>query len=128
MPKYIWTRESMARLLRMRAEGVSAAAMAHELGNGLTRNAVLGKLFRLNRRAPPDPAPPDPAPIAPVLKPIALPGRGVRMIDLQRHHCRWPLADGLGADYYCGDPRARDKSYCPAHCAVAYNRSTKHGR
>ena len=127
MPKYIWTRESMARLLRMRAEGVSAAAMAHELGNGLTRNAVLGKLFRLNRRAPPDPAPIDPV-LAPALAPIALPGSGVRMIDLQRHHCRWPLADGLGADYYCGDPRARDKSYCPAHCAVAYNRSSKHGR
>ena len=126
MPQYIWTRESMARLLRMRAEGVSAAAMAHELGGGLTRNAVLGKLFRLNRRAPPDPAPIDPV-LAPALAPIALPGSGVRMLDLQRHHCRWPLADQHGADYYCGDPRARDKSYCPAHCAVAYNRS-KHGR
>lgn len=42
-----WTPELIEHAIRLRREGQSATRMAALLGNGLTRNAVLGKLYRL---------------------------------------------------------------------------------
>lgn len=51
-----WTPERIARLQAMAAEGRSCSYMAAELGCGLTRNAIIGKLHRLgikgNRQTP----------------------------------------------------------------------------
>ena len=45
----------------------------------------------------------------------------LRMIDLQRHHCRWPLNNAAGGEYYfCGEPKAPGRPYCSAHAAAAY--------
>ena len=45
----------------------------------------------------------------------------LRMMDLQRHHCRWPLNNAAGGEYYfCGDPKAPGRPYCSAHAAAAY--------
>lgn len=118
MLKYIWTRESMIRLLRMRAAGASPAEIAKALGGNLTRAAVLGKLFRI-RNSPAGLA------LTPAPAPAPAPVRGVHMSDLATHHCRWPCdtPPGVIALRYCGERRARDKPYCPAHSAIAYSRS-----
>lgn len=45
----------------------------------------------------------------------------LRVDDLKTHHCRWPLNNALGGEYYfCGDQRQSGKAYCEAHTALAY--------
>jgi GcrA cell cycle regulator len=45
----------------------------------------------------------------------------LRLVDLQPHHCRWPLNNALGGEYYfCGAQRISGRPYCPAHVALAY--------
>jgi GcrA cell cycle regulator len=42
-----WTNERIELLQKLWLEGWSASRIAAELGNGITRNAVIGKVFRL---------------------------------------------------------------------------------
>jgi GcrA cell cycle regulator len=42
-----WTNERIERLQKLWLEGWSASRIAAELANGITRNAVIGKVFRL---------------------------------------------------------------------------------
>jgi len=43
-----WTDERVELLKRLWTEGLSASQIAGRLGNGVTRNAVIGKVHRLN--------------------------------------------------------------------------------
>jgi GcrA cell cycle regulator len=47
-----WTDEHIALLARRRAEGATAEAIARELGSGVSRSAVLGKIHRLGLPQP----------------------------------------------------------------------------
>ncbi len=47
----LWTDESIALLRKLWAEGVPASAIAAQLGGGISRSAVLGKINRLRRLA-----------------------------------------------------------------------------
>jgi GcrA cell cycle regulator len=42
-----WTDERVELLRKLWLEGLSASRIAHELANGITRNAVIGKVHRL---------------------------------------------------------------------------------
>ncbi|WP_341760075.1 GcrA family cell cycle regulator [Candidatus Endowatersipora endosymbiont of Watersipora subatra] len=42
-----WTDEKVTQLSRLWADGFSASEIASELGGGITRNAVIGKVYRL---------------------------------------------------------------------------------
>ncbi len=46
----------------------------------------------------------------------------VAFVDLEPHHCRWPVANEPGpAMICCGAPRADgDHPYCGWHCQIAY--------
>jgi GcrA cell cycle regulator len=46
--KMPWTEERVETLKRLWAEGLSASQIAGKLGMGVTRNAVIGKVHRLN--------------------------------------------------------------------------------
>lgn len=46
--KLSWTDERVELLKRLWTEGLSASQIAGRLGNGVTRNAVIGKVHRLN--------------------------------------------------------------------------------
>ncbi len=48
-----WTAKAVETLRRLRADGKPASYIAHELGHGLTRNAIIGKLARLRVPSPP---------------------------------------------------------------------------
>jgi hypothetical protein len=49
---FAWTLERIELLKRLWAEGFSSSHIATELGDGLTRNAVVGKIHRLKLPAP----------------------------------------------------------------------------
>lgn len=42
-------------------------------------------------------------------------GRITNILDLEPHHCRWPVGDGPFA--FCGDRKIPGKSYCAGHLA-----------
>ncbi|MDR1828462.1 MAG: GcrA cell cycle regulator [Methylobacteriaceae bacterium] len=42
-----WTEERIELLTRLWAEGLSASRIANEIGDGVTRNAVIGKVHRM---------------------------------------------------------------------------------
>ena len=44
----LWTEERISQLQNYWANGLSASQIATKLGNGLTRNAIIGKVHRLN--------------------------------------------------------------------------------
>jgi GcrA cell cycle regulator len=47
----------------------------------------------------------------------------LRIMDLRDHHCRWPLNNALGGEYYfCGKNAKRPAPYCEAHMGVAYTK------
>jgi hypothetical protein len=53
---------------------------------------------------------------------------GVSIVDLQHHHCRWPLnkRDVDGLVMYCGKTRVRNSSYCLDHAMRAWRPSQRH--
>jgi GcrA cell cycle regulator len=153
---FAWTREKVAKLIALWKAGKTSPQMGAELGT--TRNAVIGKLHRLNvkpggrAKAPAVPADKtrdernrqsarvahyfkstgfNPTPGV-SLKPRKLkktkwddidpktPGL-IRITDLKKHMCRWPLNNAVNGDFYfCGAQTALDKAYCTEHHAVAY--------
>ena len=149
MTKIIWAAPIIAKLQRLWAAGKTAGQIAEALGGTATRNAVLGKLHRLRLRgetivskssAPPKAKPrskPQPgygwrAPKEGVLPPAVIATTThdtidpadpclLRMEDLQAHHCRWPLNNALGGEYYfCGARNVSGKPYCQPHCDIAH--------
>jgi GcrA cell cycle regulator len=71
-----WTDERVELLSRLWLEGRSASQIAAELGAGITRNAVIGKVHRLGLAGRPKPTAPVPARAKPKLVPHAADERG----------------------------------------------------
>lgn len=142
-----WTRERIARLKELWPQDLSAAKIARELGGGLSRNAVIGKAKRMGlpRRAPVPPPKPKPRPRKPGRTHMfAVPSFGApkrvsavpvvdaeiplsqrkSFLELENHHCRWPVGDpGEPGFFFCGAPSAdleEGRPYCAAHHAVAF--------
>lgn len=45
----------------------------------------------------------------------------VTLMELQDHHCRWPLGDPGKSDFrFCGGERQDGEPYCTRHCRIAY--------
>lgn len=136
-----WTEPRVKRLTDLYAQGVSCSVIARDLG-GVSRNAVIGKIHRLNlaRRntlqRKPTVQPPryakrkikpktafqrfiadqerDPLPI----EPIADVAR-VSLIDLEPHHCRWVVGEPSEMRF-CGAEKVPGLPYCQCHGARAY--------
>ena len=106
-----WTPERTASLIAMWGEDLSAAEIGRRLG--ITKNAVIGKVFRLGlpkRR-------PSPKPAAPPVEEIPV----VRLDSLSAGMCSFPLGDpGDPGFTFCGEPALPGKPYCAYHCAIAY--------
>ncbi len=110
---YEWTAERIAVLITMWGEGLSASEIGRRLN--ITKNAVIGKAFRLQlskRREVAEDQPADPSI-------IRLDRLGARM-------CSWPLGEsGEDGFHFCGEPTVEGKPYCAAHCKIAYVPVTK---
>jgi GcrA cell cycle regulator len=149
-----WTEERVGALKKLWLEGQSASQIAKQLGGGVTRNAVIGKVHRLGlsgRAAPSQPAraPRTPRPRAPIAQPSAprrieavqprpmtpvapppapeLPGTATVM-TLGAHMCKWPIGDPTSREFsFCGR-RASEGVYCVEHARVAYQPQVKKGK
>ncbi|GAB4576320.1 MAG: GcrA family cell cycle regulator [Rhodothalassiaceae bacterium] len=118
-----WTDEKIAALRKLWDKGLSASQIATEIGDGVTRNAVIGKAHRLGLKARPSPVketPPQKAE-APKARRKATKDKRVGLLDLTERMCKWPIGHPGEAEFhFCGRPSTPGLPYCPEHCAEAY--------
>lgn len=145
--KFPWRDHHVEALKRLHADGHSASQIAEELGGGVTRNAVIGKIHRLGltgrgRQAPRAPrksrvskilarvrvristkkdfdAEFQPSPPIDLTEPT---GPRVSITQLNANTCRWPYGDPASEEFaYCGaQPVGSGLPYCPYHTQLAY--------
>ena len=145
-----WTDERVALLTRCWAQGASARSIAEELGSGVSRSAVLGKIHRLKLSPAKLRQSRDAWGRGPVgagksglvaafdalglglfhgvLDESGAPadarkvfGTGCGLLDLSAATCRWPVGDPQHADFaFCGAAPCKPRPYCAAHCLIAY--------
>jgi len=139
-----WTPEEFDRAHQMAKDGYSAREIGLTLKR--TRNSVIGVLHRagfewarkkkpvtLATKGPPNPRRERPRTergtfktvkekrekMPPKFFPIdfSVPANGgVRLMDLQRHHCRAVIGETKGADtIYCGEVHFNETSWCKEH-------------
>lgn len=132
-----WTQPRIDQLKALWASGATAPQIANALGDGFTKNAVLGKAHKLKlpgranlgngiTKAQFDASRPvHRQPSAPIIENFDMEdGEGVDVthlvgiLDLERHHCRWPMAGDGSATMFCGE-RSRHGPYCPRHASRA---------
>jgi GcrA cell cycle regulator len=130
MPKRSWTPGRIAELRQLWSAGKTAAAIGKALG-GITRSAVLGKIFRL-RLAPTTSgrAVRQQSEALPARRragkppPVQTKARRKTLFDLTNECCRWPYGElGSRRFFFCGAAGAdvaRGIPYCPHHMRRAY--------
>ncbi len=145
-----WTEEREAELRSLWSEGLTAAIIAGRMG--VSRNAILGKSHRLGlndrrqgvaairvKRAAKRVRRERQTEISDLVAERIRPGRPVSaqafeplegtrpvtLLDLEPHHCRWPIGDPQDASFgFCGCKRAAGTPYCEAHANRAYQGRT----
>ena len=136
-----WTDERIAQLKTGWESGMTASQIAEQLGEGVTRNAVIGKAHRLGLEARPSPVKgaevevvtvavsPAVAPdaVKPAPRPAARPARAgakaarTTLLDLNEKICKWPIGHPGETDFhFCGKPSQASFPYCTEHCLQAY--------
>lgn len=114
-----WTDERIERLKALWDEGLSASQIAKELGEGVTRNAVIGKAHRLGLKSRPSPVKSDKKPVKRAQ--TKSDKQPVTLLDLTDRMCKWPIGHpGEPGFHFCGKPVEPGMPYCAAHCAEAY--------
>ncbi|WP_417319105.1 GcrA family cell cycle regulator [Emcibacter sp.] len=124
-----WTDERVEKLRELWDKGLSASQIAKELGEGVTRNAVIGKAHRMGLASRPSPVKADPAKKpakkaaekapAPARKKAA--GGKVSLLELTERMCKWPIGHPGEPDFhFCGKSSRPGFPYCNDHCAEAY--------
>jgi GcrA cell cycle regulator len=116
-----WTPERTGALIALWNDEMTASEIGRRLG--VTKNAVIGKAFRLDlarRRTAVPPGAGDGA------DHLSGPNNVIRLAGLQTGMCRWPVGETDGAGYhFCGEATADGKPYCPTHCDLAYRPAFK---
>jgi GcrA cell cycle regulator len=140
-----WTTERVEQLKSFLDAGLSCGQIAREIG--VTRNAVIGKVSRLNlsrlkgpreRNAAPRAARPRIVTQHQILMSIrAQPAAQENLID-SRHRCslldlgqgkcRWPISEPGAQDFwFCGDKPVESLPYCAGHARIAYQSAARRG-
>jgi GcrA cell cycle regulator len=149
-----WTAERV-ELLKLRFEaGLSCREIAQDIG--VSRNAVIGKLSRLNlsckeSREPRRPVPRDATkrarPKAASRRSYSLSlkmyagqqpmveeepiysGPGCSLLELSEQRCRWPISTPGAEDFcFCGNTPAEGVPYCAGHSRLAYRTNVSPSR
>jgi GcrA cell cycle regulator len=104
-----WNDDKTTRLSELWDEGLPSAEIGRRLG--MSKNAVIGKAWRLalpSRRVSDSP---DPVPSLAEIMPLA------------RDQCHWPFGHpGTAAFRFCKQPALAGRPYCETHCRTAYVR------
>lgn len=118
-----WTEDRIEALRKHWDAGLSASQIAKELGEGVTRNAVIGKAHRLGLKSRPSPVKTDreKKKVAPK-KVVKKTGKKlVSLLDLTDRMCKWPIGHPGDDDFqFCGKSSEPGMPYCAGHCAEAY--------
>ena len=140
-----WTPERVAILKKLFAEGASASGIAAGIGDGFTRNSIIGKLHRLGlsrprvanpkRRPPPKPKGfrPRKSPSRPQLElvidntadediPLA---QRKSFMELTADTCRYGIGDPRSPEFFFCGAETAGTSYCPQHYRTCYQCSFK---
>jgi GcrA cell cycle regulator len=129
-----WTIERVERLKSCFEAGFSCREIAADIG--VSRNAVIGKLSRLNLTRERDRDPPArknagatprrqyamlSAAYAPA-EPEPIDGaRRCSLFELSEARCRWPISTPGAADFcFCGNTPLDGLPYCSGHSRLAY--------
>lgn len=135
-----WTEILVEEMRQLWAAGCSATVIANQLGNGISRCAVIGKAHRLglppHKHAPSADGPPKQRRqyktrtvkvlITRQLPPEPEPMRPPRMrrlplLELEPHHCRWPVGSPQQKDFFfCAADVVEGRVYCGWHLAMAF--------
>ena len=137
-----WTAEREERLKKLWKKGHSGSEIASLLGDGATRNSVLGKAFRLNletrstsRRSTPkgniqkentQEVKTQKLGRKARFKALLLdknfePENPTALEDLTDEHCKWPLGEKMQpANLFCGRKALEKFSYCKLHVLYAF--------
>lgn len=128
-----WSDERVDILKKLWGEGKTAAEIAKQLGEGVTRNAVIGKAHRLKlssrlspiqqntKKKKVDSAPRPVVRRTPQPKMPAFEGKKVSMAELTEKMCRWPSGDPQSEDFsFCGCDIVEGIPYCSTHAQLAY--------
>lgn len=113
-----WTDQLESRLRDLWDEGSSTRSIAGALG--VTKNAIVGKAYRLglDRRRPSNRPGSAPRPLPVVAKRTERPDHPI--LELRTGVCRWPLGDPRTTGFrFCLDPTEGGATYCPGHRAMA---------
>jgi GcrA cell cycle regulator len=130
--KLSWLGNRIERLKTLWERGWSASEIGNELG--VSRNAVIGKLHRIEGYTPPPHKPPPRKPPAPVWKPPPPPKRRVvinqpflnlTLDELKRDVCRYPHGD-QSPFRFCGQKVRPGAPWCALHCRMVYQRRPEH--
>lgn len=118
-----WSKERIELLQRLWEKGLSASQIASELGEGVTRNAVIGKAHRLGLKSRPSPlkaVPPQKQP-AKQAKSGKSEDNKVTLLMLTDRICKWPIGHpGDPNFHFCGRRSQAGQPYCAKHAAMAY--------
>ena len=114
-----WNPERNALLAKLWSDGSPTPSIAATLGT--TKNAILGKAYRLGlpRRAPSSRPGSAPRPVcsvspAPPEKPLH------PVLGLRQGLCRWPIGDVIAPDFrFCLEATADRAVYCAHHARIA---------
>ncbi len=133
----LWTDTKKEELRMAWEEGLPASTIAEKLGEGVSRNAVIGKAHRMGLPARPSPVkgadseavegdseagggvPKPRAPAKPRVKVARV--QLTSLLELSEKICKWPIGHPGDSDFhFCGKPSQTGFPYCGEHCAVAY--------
>ena len=108
-----WTEAKVKKLAKLWGKNIPARDIAYKLGEGITRNAVIGKANRLGLNKD--------------MKPkniiITTNDNTDKMFHLKIKGCRWPFGEpGKDDFHFCGERQALGKPYCIDHCMLAYRK------
>ena len=107
-----WTTERVQELTKLWATGLSASEIGRRLG--ITKNAVVGKVRRLDLAMRRQPAVPK------------IDRKIITLDSLKANMCSWPNGDPGKPNFrFCGKPAEPGKPYCAHHCEIAYVPGTK---
>ena len=108
-----WTEAKVKKLAKLWGKNIPARDIAEKLGEGITRNAVIGKANRLGLTKD----------LKPQKKQTVIDDNSDKMFHLKIKGCRWPFGDpGTDEFHFCGARQEIGKPYCTDHCMLAYRK------
>lgn len=140
--------ELIGKLKDLLTQKLSMGQIADQLGNGLTRNAIIGKTRRMGWERPRAETKVSPQKVNHVRDktrikiasthvvstykevtemPVAIADRDIpkeqrkTILQLESWHCRYPVGEPSSEDFFfCGATQIEGSSYCAHHNAICY--------